>query len=322
MSSGRWIDVVGVATLGVLLVLAAVGQETYTLKVILWISLNILAAVALRFVMLTGELNIATAAFWGIGAYAAGILTAWYKVPFALAILLGGFASMLVSVAFGYVTLRTKGPYFMLISFAFTEVLRLIYTQSEVIGGNSGMVGIYPPRWLDPYYSLLVVAATTALVGVMFWLERGAFGRLLKAIQNNDAVVESVGIDVQKTKILCLALASFAAGIGGALFAHANRVISPGDFSFLLAVYALAYVKIGGETHVTGAIVGAVALSLLNQYVISFGHYEHLLFGGAIVVAMLVLPKGLLGLIDRMTRKTSLPSVGAAASRQKEVVDG
>jgi len=321
MSSARWTDIVGVMTLAGLLVLAAVGQETYTLKVILWISLNILAAVALRFVMLTGELNIATAAFWGIGAYVAGILTAWYKLPFALAILLGGLVPMLVSVVFGYVTLRTKGPYFMLISFAFTEVLRLIYTQSDVIGGNSGMVGIYPPRWLDPYYSLLVVTATIALVGIMAWLERGPFGRLLKAIQNNDAVVESVGIDVQKTKIICLALASFAAGIGGALFAHANRVISPGDFSFLLAVYALAYVKIGGEAHVTGAIIGAVTLTLLNQYVISFGHYEHLLFGGAIVIAMLVLPNGLLGLIDRLAKKTNLPR-SDVASRQKEAVDG
>lgn len=321
MSSAKWMNIAGAATLGVLLVLAAISQETYTLKVILWISLNILAAATLRFVMLTGELNIATAAFWGIGAYAAGILTAWYEVPFTLAILLGGLVPMLVSIVFGYVTLRTKGPYFMLISFAFTEVLRLIYTQSEIIGGNSGMVGIYSPRWLDPFYSLLVVIVTIVLVGIMFWLERGAFGRLLKAIQNNDAVVESVGIDVHKIKIICLALASFAAGVGGALFAHANRVISPGDFSFLLAVYALAYVKIGGEAHVSGAIIGAVALTLLNQYVISFGHFEHLLFGGAIVIAMLILPNGLLGLIDRATARFTVPRT-SAASRQQEAIDG
>jgi branched-chain amino acid transport system permease protein len=228
---------------------------------------------------------------------------------------------MLMSVVFGYVTLRTKGPYFMLISFAFTEVVRLIYTQSDIIGGNSGMIGIYPPRWLDPYYSLLVVTITTLLVGAMFWLERGPFGRLLKAIQNNDAVVESVGIDVQKTKIMCLALASFSAGIGGALFAHANRIISPGDFSFLLAVYALAYVKIGGEAHAAGAIVGAIALTLLNQYVISFGHFEHLLFGGAIVIAMLVLPSGILGAVDRVAGRSSLQRTKTSA-RQREAVDG
>jgi branched-chain amino acid transport system permease protein len=155
----------------------------------------------------------------------------------------------------------------------------------------------------------------------MLWLERGPFGRLLKAIQNNDAVVESVGLDVQKIKITCLALASFSAGIGGALFAHANRVISPGDFSFLIAVYALAYVKIGGESHVTGAIVGAIALTLLNQYVISFGHFEHLLFGGAIVIAMLVLPNGILGLIDRMVSRPAMQRP-ETTSRQREAVDG
>jgi len=297
-----------------MLVLALASKDTYTLKLLIWIALNILAAAALRFVMLTGELNIATAAFWGIGAYAAGILTVWYKLPFALAIVVGGLVPMLVSVLFGFVTLRTKGPYFMLISFAFTEVIRLIYTQSDAIGGNSGMIGIYPPRWMDPFYSASVVVIVAALIGVLFWLECGPFGKLLKAIQNNDAVAESVGIDVLKMKVICLATSSFAAGIGGALFAHANRVISPGDFSFLVAVYALAYVKIGGETHFAGAIVGAILLTLLNQYVISFGHYEHLLFGGAIVVAMLVLPHGLMGLIDRITagwsHRMSTPAAG------------
>ena len=301
MLNAKWADAVGWALLAFLLVLALTSGDTYTLKVVLWISLNILAAAALRFVMLTGELNLATAAFWGVGAYVAAILTVWYKAPFFVALVVGGLAPMLLSVIFGYVTLRTKGPYFMLISFAFTEVLRLIYTQSEAIGGNSGMIGVYPPRGLDPYYSAVVVAIVAGLLAVFFWLERGAFGKLLKAIQNNDAVAESVGIDVLKMKIICLAIASFAAGIGGALFAHGNRVISPGDFSFLVAVYALAYVKIGGETQFSGAIIGATLLTLLNQYVISFGHFEHLFFGGAIVVAMLVLPNGLMGLVDRIS---------------------
>lgn len=315
MLNARWADAIGWALLAVLLVLALTSSDTYTLKVVLWISLNILAAAALRFVMLTGELNIATAAFWGVGAYVAAILTAWYKLPLLLSLLIGGVAPMLLSVLFGYVTLRTKGPYFMLISFAFTEVLRLIYTQAEVIGGNSGMIGIYPPRWLDPYYSAVVVAIVIALLAVFFWLERGAFGKLLKAIQNNDAVTESVGIDVLKMKIICLAVASFAAGIGGALFAHGNRVISPGDFSFLVAVYALAYVKIGGETQFSGAIIGAVLLTLLNQYVISFGHFEHLLFGGAIVVAMLILPNGLMGLVERLISAVTGREYTAPAAR-------
>ncbi len=315
MLNARWADAIGWALLAVLLVLASTSSDTYTLKVVLWISLNILAAAALRFVMLTGELNIATAAFWGVGAYVAAILTAWYKLPLVLSLLIGGVAPMLLSVLFGYVTLRTKGPYFMLISFAFTEVLRLIYTQTEVIGGNSGMIGIYPPRWLNPYYSAIVVAVVAALLAVFFWLERGPFGKLLKAIQNNDAVTESVGIDVLKMKIICLAVASFAAGVGGALFAHGNRVISPGDFSFLVAVYALAYVKIGGETQFSGAIIGAVLLTLLNQYVISYGHFEHLFFGGAIVVAMLVLPNGLMGLVERLVAAATGREYTAPAAR-------
>jgi branched-chain amino acid transport system permease protein len=315
MLNAKWADAIGWLLLFILFGLAISSGDTYTLKVVTWVSLNILAAAALRFVMLTGELNIATAAFWGIGAYAAAILTVWFKVPFFVAIIVGGIVPLIVSVLFGYVTLGTKGPYFMLISFAFTEVLRLIYTQTESIGGNSGMIGIYPPRWLDPYYAALVVAVVIALLAIFFRLEKGAFGKLLKAIQNNDAVAESVGINVLWTKIICLAIASFAAGVGGSLFAHGNRVISPGDFSFLLAVYALAYVKIGGETQFSGPIIGATVLTLLNQYVISYGHYEHIFFGGAIVLAMLALPNGLMGLVEQLLSLAGLTRNASTSKR-------
>ena len=288
------------------LAFSLVLSDGYWLKVLTWLSLNILAAVALRFVMLIGELNIATAAFWGVGAYASAIVTVWFKLPFWLALLAGIAVPVLLSVVFGYVTLRTKGPYFMLISFAFTEVLRLIYTQSEALGGNSGMIGVYPPRWLDPYYAALVVFLVGLSITGLLWLERSSLGKLMRAIENNDAVVASVGVPVLAIKIVALTIAAGAAGLGGGLFAHANRVISPGDFSFLIAVYALAYVKIGGEKHVFGALMGATFLTLLNQYVLTFGHYEHLFFGGAIIAAMLVFPDGMLGLLQRWGARSGL----------------
>jgi branched-chain amino acid transport system permease protein len=90
------------------------------------------------------------------------------------------------------------------------------------------------------------------------------------------------------------------AGIAGGLLAHTNNVISPGDFSFLLAVYTLAFVKVGGESHISGAIVGATVLTLLAQVALSFGPYEHIFYGAAIVLAVVLLPNGLIGVFGRL----------------------
>ncbi len=269
-------------------------------SVIIWVAINVLMTASFRFVLLIGELNFAMAGFVGIGAYAGGIATTMYNLPLALALLLGAAAAGLISLAVGFVTLRAKGPYFLLVSFAFTEVVRLIYTQMDVIGGNSGMIGIFPPAYLARFYPTLVVLVVLFLLYVLYRLERSDFGKILVAIRNNDDLVQTVGINVHLTKVWCLGIASFVTGICGALLAHANNVISPGDFSFLVAVYTLAYLKVGGEAHILGAVLGAIVLTLLAQYALGFGAYEHIFYGAAIVIGVLLLPNGLFGLAQRM----------------------
>lgn len=289
-----------------LLIGSAFVKSPFVSILVVWVAVNVLLTASFRFVLLIGELNFAIAGFAGIGAYVAGAATTMFALPLAVSVLAGAVAAGLVSLLFGFVTLRTKGPYFMLISFAFTEVLRLIYTRADVIGGNSGMIGIFPPDWLAPWYTTLVIAAAIACLVALHRLERSDFGKVMVAIRNNDDLVQTLGIDVHMTKVWCLATASAMAGLAGALLAHANNVISPGDFGFLLAVFTLAYLKIGGEGHITGAIVGAVGLTLLAQYAMGFGAYEHIFYGGAIVLAVLLMPDGLVGLVRRLRRERTL----------------
>jgi branched-chain amino acid transport system permease protein len=290
-------------------------KSAFLQMLMIWVALNVLLTASFRFVLLIGELNFAIAGFVGIGAYAAGAATTLLKAPFPLALLAGTAAAGAASVVFGHVTLRVKGPYFLLISFAFTEVLRLIYTQVNAIGGNSGMVGIFPPAALTAWYPALVVAIVMALLLLLYRLEMSDFGKILVAIRNNDRIVQTVGIHVHRTKVWCLAIASCVAGLAGALLAHANNVISPGDFGFLLAVFTLAYLKVGGEGHLLGAVVGAVLLTLLAQFALGFGAYEHVFYGSAIVLAVLLLPYGLYGL-PQQWRAHRLARSGAGQARR------
>lgn len=284
------------------LAFALLTTDEYNQHLVMWVGLNAVLAVGLRFVLLVGETNIATGAFYGIGAYVAAVCTVNLALPFPLALLAGGVVATVVSAGFGFVTLRTKGPYFMLISFAFTEVTRLIYTRINFIGGNSGIMGVFPPQSLDPWMPALTVLLCGGLVLALYLCERSDLGRVFRAIENNDAVVETVGINVVSVKLLCLVLASFAVGVAGALHAHIYNVISPGDFSYLVPVFALAYVKIGGDSHVLGAVLGAALLTLVAQALEGTGALEQILFGAAIVAAMLLLPDGLWGAARRLLR--------------------
>lgn len=317
MPRDRLTYIVSAVLVAICVAAALIVRDDYTIKLMLWIATSALLAASLRFVLLIGELNIATAAFYGIGAYAAGVVTTIYQGPLVLALLAASVVAALVGAVFGFVTLRVKGPYFLLISFAFTEVVRIKYTQTNLIGGNSGMIGIFPPVALEPWYPAIMIAIIGLVLIGLYAIERSPLGMLFKAIKSNDQIVLSVGISVLAIKVICVVIASAALGLGGALYAHSNNVISPGDFGFLLSVFVLAYVKIGGEEHMVGAILGAAFLTLLGQYLMGVGAHERIFFGGAIIVAMLVMPQGLTGLALRLGRKLGWATPAASLGQHK-----
>jgi branched-chain amino acid transport system permease protein len=272
-------------------------RDAYLASLVNLCAIAAVTAVSLRLVMLMGEVNFATAAFFGIGAYTAGAAITILNWPFLLALLAAGVVAGLLSILFGYVTLRTKGPYFMLIGFAFTEAVRILYSKSDTLGGTSGMIGIFPPRMLDGWVSTFIVGMALLVIFGLYVLEKSDFGKILTAIRDNENVAKTVGLNILLVKIICFAAASAAAGMAGSLHAIANNVISPGDFSFLVASFALAYVKVGGEDNILGPLVGSVLLVVLGSYALGLGGNEHIFYGAAIVLAVLLLPQGITGLL-------------------------
>ncbi|MCY0149264.1 branched-chain amino acid ABC transporter permease [Hoeflea sp. G2-23] len=277
------------------LLIAMFPTGPYAASLISWMAIGALMASSMRFVLLFGELNFAVAAFVGIGAYTAGMATTEYQIVFPLAILLAGLAAAFVSFFFGFITLKVKGPYFKLIGFAFAEVVRICYSQSDTLGGNSGIIGVFPPLALDPWMTFFVVSFAVVILLGLYAVERSDFGKLLLAIKENDDVVRTVGINVHWIKILCFVLASFVAGLAGSLQAFVNNVISPADFGFMLSVFALAYLKVGGEDSPLGPVAGSIVLVGLGSIALTFGAGEHIFYGAAIALAVLFFPKGMIG---------------------------
>nr|MBF0681869.1 branched-chain amino acid ABC transporter permease [Pseudomonas sp.] len=290
---------------GLVTLAAAFMPIGYNANLVTTIAIAALIAASLRFVLLIGELNFGTAAFVGIGAYSAGVATTIYQLPFSAALLLGGLLATLAGLVFGYVTLKTKGPYFLLIGFAFTEVVRIVYTKANWLGGNSGMVGIFPPRAVEDHYTAFAVFIVGVLLIALYAIERSHLGKCFIAIRDNDSVVQSVGINVHMTKVACLCIGAFCAGMAGGLMAFVNNVISPNDFGFLLSTFALAYLKVGGEDSPVGPIAGSILLVLISSVALGMGGGEHVFYGLAIVLSVLLMPKGIVGLFEGMRRRVA-----------------
>ena len=302
---------------------AVFAQDAYAVSLIKLVAIAALIAGCLRFVMLMGELNFATAAFVGLGAYGAGVATTILQWPLWAALLAGVVMPTIVSVPFGLVTLRTKGHYFLLTSFAFTETVRIVLSKCDAVGGNSGMVGIFPPRFMDPWMPAVTVSLASILLFALYFLEKSDFGKVLVGIRDNENVLKTVGINVLLRKVACLAIASFCGGMAGALQAFANNVISPGDFSYLIAASALAAVKVGGESSIAGAISGALLLAVLGSFALGFGAGQDALYGAVIVIVVLLMPKGVIGLFSRSTRSgTSLEQESGPAKLAKKLNRG
>jgi branched-chain amino acid transport system permease protein len=279
--------------IGVISVVGA-AQSTYLTQLIVWSAINAVLAAGMRFVLLIGETNMACGAIYGFAAYATAIaVTNGFDLVPLVVIAAAVFAGLL-GLLFGWVTLRVKGPYFMLIGFAFTEVIRLAYTRIDYVGGNSGVVGIYAPSSLEPWMPAFSVTVCYLLLIGFFVAEKSSFGLLMHAIRNNDKVVETLGVSALRVKLLCFVIAALMVGAAGSIHAYSYHVISPGDFSFLIPVYALAYAKVGGERHIVGPVIGAIFLTVISQLVQGSGALQYLLFGGVIILSMIGVRGGLI----------------------------
>lgn len=275
----------------VFLVLNASGSTPF---VLLWICLNITLAMSLRLVMLVGEINLAMGAFYGIGAYSAAKLSL-AGLHFIAAVLIGAVVAAVAAALFGSVALRVSGASFLLVSFAFNEVLRLLYTKSDFLGGNSGLVGITAST--IPL-AITIVVFSGAVVYLSWLMERSKWGLYFAAVQHKPSLASAIGIEPSRVKLVAIVISALVTGAAGGLFAHYSSVVAPQDFSFMISITVLAYVMIGGRSHTLGPVIGAAVLTFVSQELQGVGAYEPLVYGVALMVAMVFAPRGLAGLAE------------------------
>jgi branched-chain amino acid transport system permease protein len=274
-----------------------------------------------------GRINIAQGAFAMIGGYVTGILSTRYGISFWLCLPLSGIGAALAGMAIGPAILRLKGVYFSMISLSLTEVVRLIaLTWDSLTNGASGILDIPRPQPVQfggltlipafdgdsplPYYFLAVSLLGASLL-LLWRLQRCRVGWIFNALRLNDELAASMGVNVARYRVLAFAVSCFLGGIGGSFFAAFHQNIYPATYSVTDSINFMLYCFLGGLDYITGALVGTFVLSVSFELLHSVQKYQTLIYAGIMILAMLVLPNGLLSV--RWPRRAPGRSPTAAA---------
>jgi branched-chain amino acid transport system permease protein len=273
----------------------------------------------------TGLVSFGHAAYFGIGAYTAGILMKKLGVSLLIALPAAGLLAALLAAVFGFFCVRLTRIYFAMLTLAFAQIVWAIcFKWNEVTGGEQGMPEIpYPDfAWLEAigkvipfvggwrpaeyfyFISLVVVAAS------LWCLRRivaSPFGRMLTTIRENPERAAFIGVDVRRYELAAFVLAGAFAGIAGGLFGIFNRGVFP-DFAYWnKSAEVLIMTLLGGIHTFYGPAIGAAALIWLNQQIVSYTQYWPLILGTILVVLLFVFPGGIGGaagaLFERLARR-------------------
>ncbi len=258
-------------------------------NVVLTIGINGLLALSIWLTLSCGMLSIGNAAFMGIGAYTAALITMNLGWPFPVSLVLGMIAPAILAFVIGKPTLRLSGIYLAMATLGFGEVVRITLLNWESLtGGALGLNGI--PQ-LTEWWHVLVAVVVTLLV--LWRLRRSKIGRAFEAIKEDDTAAGLMGIDVANTKMLAFVLGAAIAGLAGGLDAHLTFFIGPQEFGFDRGVDILTMAILGGIGGLPGPIVGAAILTVLPELLRSLRDFRLVVNGLILVLIVLFLPKGI-----------------------------
>jgi len=271
--------------------------------------LNVVIVSGLSLIARTGQLSFGHGAFVGLGAYGAVVTGMHLGWPFWLAALTGAAIACLCALVLGWVILRLRGVYFVLVTFAFAELVRLVLLDwPGITGGANGITGIPAAELFGfafdtrhRFYGLALFCAIAALAFGLR-LSRVPAGHAFDAVEQNAALAEASGLNVHRIQVRAFVIGCGIAGFAGALLAHYVGFVSPESFNLSLSISAIVMLVIGGRHSVWGPLIGALILTPLPELFRAAVNTQHIFYGAALILILRFLPDGLASLPARLRR--------------------
>jgi branched-chain amino acid transport system permease protein len=309
----------------VIIFLPFVITNDYYLGVLVFTALNCLTCIGLCLLMgYAGQISLGHAAFYALGAYATGILTA--KLGWSSWMAMGTGVILSAGLAFlvGVPSLRLKGHYLAMATLGFGAIIHIVLIAAvDLTGGPSGVVGIPSLHFfsieLNTDTRFFYFSWSTVIIGLLLALNliHSRVGRGLRAIHGSEDAAGSSGVNTSVYKIKVFMVSAVYASVAGSLYANYVNYIDPGPFDVMHSVMLLTMVAVGGMHTIWGAITGATVLSLLPEFLSSMSDYfeslglsyqpdyDTLIYGGILLLMMLFLPEGLVDGMNSIRRITS-----------------
>jgi branched-chain amino acid transport system permease protein len=277
------------------------GGKEYYLSLLVFVGINTLITMGLSLLMgYAGQISLGHAAFYGIGAYSSGILTANYSFHPVGAFMIGILLSALIAFLVGKPTLRLKGHYMAVATLGFGEIMFIVFNElSSLTGGPSGLSGI-PPLAVFGHplegatYLSLVWGFVVLLLLFSLNVINSRVGRALRAVHGSELAATAMGVDASRFKVQVFVLSAIYASIAGSLYAHFITFISTSSFSLMFSILLLMMVVVGGAGTIWGALLGTMLLTLLPEYFRGLEDFEVLVYGAILMVVLLFMPDGIL----------------------------
>lgn len=245
----------------------------------------------------TGQISLATAAFFGVGIYIAATLGT--KMPLLVLVFVGGLASAGLALLVGSLTLRLKGVYFTIFTFGLLELMKnlLLWFEIKFTGTRGRFVVVVD--YDTVYYIMLAILVLTLLTAYL--IRRSKYGLALQSIGEQEEAAEHIGINVTRMKVFAFAISAFFIGAAGVVIATRWTYVDPYiafnmNYSFTPVLMAI----FGGLGQFFGPIVGAIIFAYLEEVLLTkFPYYYMLIFGIVMIISVLYLPNGLAGLFQK-----------------------
>jgi len=263
--------------------------------VLLGLSLNLITGFA-------GRISICHGAFFGIGAYACGLLIVKTGMHFWPALFLGTVITGIITFLVGIPFVRTKGPYFAIGTLCFGAIVSLIILNWVSLTGGISLRGISSPagigsltfRTMGTYYYLLLVVVLLYIF-VSHRLFHSRVGRALIAIREDEVLAECTAVNARNYKLMAFTVAGLLAGFAGGLYAGYMRAIDPGLAGIGHSFTILAMLIVGGSGTISGAIIGPLILWLLPEFLMVAADFRLLIYGGFLLLVIIFMPQGITG---------------------------
>lgn len=295
------------------------GVDDYQARLLVFICINIILATSLNLINgFTGQFSIGHAGFMAIGAYSSAYFTVTYgkalegsfgflgetgasSAVLLLAIVIGGIVSAIMGLIVGIPSLRLKGDYLAIVTLGFAEIIRIVILNIDAVGGATGYTvpGYASFLWIGVFAIVTIV--------VIHNIVKSDAGRALISIREDELAAEAMGVNVTRYKVTSFVVGSAFAGIAGVLFAHYNKFLHTNDFQFIRSFEIIIMIVIGGMGSMTGAILGAIIVTLLPELLrqlpamqvgattFQFADLRLVIFALILILTMILRPQGILG---------------------------